>query len=391
MSQFNKEILSALVQHQDLDEIFRHYLEIAMNQLLQNELAAFLGYEAYAREGFNSGNSRNGYYLRTFKTQYGELNLTIPRDRNGEFSNHTLPAYQRQTDRLEQTVIQLYQKGVTTREIAELMEKMYGAYYSPQTVSNLTKVVDEQVQAFKQRQLSIQYAIVYLDATYLPLRRDSVAKEAIHLAIGIQENGHKEVLGYQIAPTESSEIWFDLLSDLKSRGLEQVLLFVADGLSGFNTAIERTFPKSQIQQCLVHVSRNLEHHVRVKDRSEVIGDFKQIHRAPTKMSAIHSLVNFIDRWQSKYPKLTKQLMTNDYLLTCFNFPLAIRASIYSTNLIEAFNKKLKRQTKKKEQFPNEASLERFLVSIIMDYNERFSNRVHKGFNQVEDTLASMFD
>lgn len=390
MNQFTKEIVTALAQNQDLDLIFKDHLELAVNELLQNELSVFLGYERYDRAGFNSGNSRNGNYLRTFKTKYGELNLAVPRDRNGEFINHTLPAYQRQTDQLEQTVIQLYQKGITTHEISDLMEKMYGAYYTPQTVSNLTKVVNEQVEAFKSRTLSEKYAVIYLDATYLPLRRDTVAKEAVHIAIGIQPNGHKEVLSYKIAPTESGAIWAEVLADLKQRGVQQNLLFVADGLVGLVSAVGKYYPEAVIQQCLVHVSRNIAHHIRVKDRKDVLDDFKLIHQSPDKQTAEHSLANFINRWRKRYPKVTQGLLENQKLLTCFDFPPAIRASIYSTNLIESFNKKFKRQTKKREQFPNEESLERTLMTVILDYNDKFDQRVHKGFNMVEDTLESMF-
>ncbi len=390
MNQFTKDIVAALANKQDLDTIFRNHLQSAINELLQGELSAYLGYERYSRDGFNSGDSRNGSYLRSFKTKYGELQLTIPRDRNGEFTNHTLPAYQRQTDALEQTVIQLYQKGITTSEIADLIEKMYGAYYTPQTISNLTQVVDEQVHAFKQRPLAERYAVIYLDATYLPLRRDTVAKEAVHIAIGIQPNGHKEVLTYKIAPTESSSIWSEVLMDLKQRGIQQTLLFVADGLVGLDQIVGQFYPEAKIQQCLVHVSRNISHYVRVSDRQAVMNDFKLIHQATNMEAAKRSLAGFIECWEKRYPRITNKLKRQPNLLTCFNFPTAIRASIYSTNLIESFNKKLKRQTKKREQFPNEESLERTLVSVIMDYNNKFDQRVHKGFNQVEDTLDSMF-
>lgn len=293
MNQFTKDIVAALANKQDLDTIFKNHLQTAINELLQNELSAYLGYERYSRNGFNSGNSRNESYLRSFKTKYGELQLTIPRDRNGEFTNHTLPAYQRQTDALEQTVIQLYQKGITTSEIADLIEKMYGTYYTPQTISNLTQVVDEQVHAFKQRPLAKQYAVIYLDATYLPLRRDTVAKEAVHIAIGIQPNGHKEVLAYKIAPTESSSIWSEVLMDLKQRGIQQTLLFVADGLVGLDQIVGQYYPEAKIQQCLVHVSRNISHHVRVSDRQAVMNDFKLIHQAANMEAAKRNLEGFI--------------------------------------------------------------------------------------------------
>lgn len=263
------------------------------------------------------------------------------------------------------------------------MEKMYGSYYTPQTVSNLTKVVNEQVTAFKCRTLAAHYAVI-------PLRRDTVAKEAVHIAIGIRPNGHKEVLAYKITPTESGVVWSEVLADLKQWGIQKNLLFVAAGLVGLDTAVGQYYPEAAIQQCLVHVSRNIAHHVRVRDREAVLDDFKLIHLSDNKLMAEHSLANFINCWHQRYPKITQGLLKNQKLLTCFDFPPAIRASIYSTNLIESFNKKFKRQTKKREQFPNEESLERTLMTVILDYNDRSDQRVHKGFGLVQDTLESKF-
>ena len=245
MNELTTEIIATLVQKQDLDEVFRHHLEIAINQLLQTKLAAFLGYERYSYAGINTGNNRNGSYERSFDTKYGQLNLTIPRDRNGIFENHTLPAYGRHSDSLETTVIQLYTKGITTAEIAELIEKMYGTHYSKSTVSNMTKAVDEQVQAFQQRRLASQYASVFYDATYLPLKRDTVQKEAVHIAIGIRPDGTKEVLNYQVTPTESTGTWTELLGTLIKQGVKDVLLFVADGLVSLDEGLSGHFPKAK--------------------------------------------------------------------------------------------------------------------------------------------------
>jgi putative transposase len=390
MENFTKDIVAALAQKQDISEVFRIHLEAAVNELMQNELSSYLGYEPYDRSGFNSGNSRNGQYYRTFKTRYGELNLAVPRDRQGLFKTKTLPSYQRQSDILEDTIIHLYQKGITTTEIAELIKKMYGQYYTKQTISNLTKAVDKQVTAFKERQLASKYAVVYLDATYIPLKRGTVSKEAVYLAIGIQPNGHKDVIGYTIAPTESTTVWKELLISLKQHGLKQVLLFVTDGLNGLSEAIMEIFPDSKYQQCLVHISRKISSHVRIKDRHEIMQDFKEIHNADNLTEGQRKMDEFINKWAPKYRKLMNSLSVNPNLLTWLMFPRPIRASIYSTNLIESFNKKLKRNIKKREQFPNEESLERNLVSVIFDYNSKFGIRSHKGFKSIEDTLESMF-
>ncbi|EGP4902852.1 IS256 family transposase [Enterococcus faecium] len=373
----------------DLDELFRCHLELAVNSLLQAELTAFLDYEKYDRAGFNSVNSRNGNYLRSFRTEYGELNLVIPRGRNGKFSQQTLPAYKRTNDSLETTIIQLFQKGITMSEISELIEKMYGYHYTPQTISNMTKIVSEDIIAFKERSLESRYSVIFMDATHIPLKRQTVSKEAVYIVIGIRLDGTKEVLGFSIAPTESAYVWKEILQDLKDRGLKEVLLVVTDGLSGINDSIHSVYPNAQFQQCCVHISRNIAHKVRVSDRQEICSDFKLVYQASSKEEANNQIRFMIDKWKKQYPRVVKLLM-NPAILTFYNFPPSIRRTIYSTNLIEGFNKQLKKYTKRKEQFPNEESLERFLVSQFNNYNQKFLCRVHKGFKEIHDTLESMF-
>jgi len=268
MNDFTTEILKTLANKGDLNELFRVHLEKAVNTLLKTELTAFLDYEKYDRIGFNTGNSRNGSYDRTVKTEYGELHLQIPRDRNGEFKQQTVPAYRRTNDTLEETVIHLFRKGITMSEIADLIEKMYGHYYTPQTMSNITKSFTEEVTAFKGRELHDRYAAIYMDATYIPLKRKTVAKEAIHIAVGIRPDGSKEVLSYAIAPTESITIWEEILIDLQERGVKNVLLFITDGLkemaggpcSGstpkpvFNIVV-CTFPVISVTKCVSMIVR----------------------------------------------------------------------------------------------------------------------------------------
>ena len=389
MNDFTTEIMETLINKGDLDELFRCHLELAVNSLLQAELTAFLDYEKYDRAGFNSGNSRNGNYSRSFRTEYGELNLVIPRGRNGKFSQQTLPAYKRTNDSLETTIIQLFQKGITMSEISELIEKMYGHHYTPQTISNMTKIVSEDIIAFKERSLESRYSVIFMDATHIPLKRQTVSKEAVYIVIGIRLDGTKEVLGFSIAPTESAYVWKEILQDLKDRGLKEVLLVVTDGLSGINDSIHSVYPNAQFQQCCVHISRNIAHKVRVSDRQEICSDFKLVYQASSKEEANNQIRFMIDKWKKQYPRVVKLLM-NPAILTFYNFPPSIRRTIYSTNLIEGFNKQLKKYTKRKEQFPNEESLERFLVSQFNNYNQKFLCRVHKGFKEIHDTLESMF-
>ena len=355
MNDFTTEIVQTLVTKGDLNELFRSHLEKAINTLLRTELTAFLDYEKYDRTGFNSGNSRNGSYFRSIKTEYGELTLEIPRDRNGD-----------------------------------LIEKMYGHHYTPQTMSNMTKVLIEEVNAFKSRALNDKYVAIFMDATYIPLKRQTVSKEAIYIAIGIREDGTKEVLSYAIAPTESTYVWNELLQDINSRGVQEVLLFITDGLKGMKDTIHQIYPKAKYQHCCIHVSRNIAHKVRVKDRKEICDDFKAVYQANSKEEANTFLYGMIEKWKKNYPKVTQSLIENQDLLTFYDFPPSIRRTIYSTNLIESFNKQIKRYSRRKEQFQNEESLERFLVSIFDTYNQKFLNRSHKGFQQVTDTLVSMF-
>ncbi|MDU7096529.1 MAG: IS256 family transposase [Enterococcus faecalis] len=322
MNDFTTEILKTLANKGDLNELFRVHLEKAVNTLLKTELTAFLDYEKYDRIGFNTGNSRNGSYDRTVKTEYGELHLQIPRDRNGEFKQQTVPAYRRTNDTLEETVIHLFRKGITMSEIADLIEKMYGHHYTPQ-------------------------------------------------------------------PTESIMIWEEILLDLQERGLKNVLLFITDGLKGMVGAISRFYPKARFQHCCVHVSRNISHKVRVDDRKEVCDDFKMVYQASSKEVALEARGAFAEKWKTSYPKGVESILSNDHLLTFYDFPLAIRKSIYSTNLIESFNKQIKKYSHRKEQFQNEESLERFLVSSFDTYNQKFLGRSHKGFQQAEGELEQM--
>ena len=392
MNDFTKDMANALFNQDKINDLFRQKLQQAVNDLLESELTAFLGYNPYERDGWNTGNSRNGAYYRKVDTQFGQIEIKVPRDRNGEFHQHTMPDYKRHTDVLEQTVIKLYSKGVTTREIADLIEKMYGGYYSPAMVSNISKEMIPKVEAYHQRHLSDKFFCVYLDATYIPLKRVTYEREAVYIAIGIKPNGHKEVIDYCIAPTENIEIWSEMLKGFKSRGLEQVELFLSDGVVGMKEAICQSYPKAHFQRCLVHVMRNISAKTRVDDRQKALDEFEQIHTQSNKEMAVQVLHEFYQNWEKAYKNVVRDLrQVEPDLLTFYNYPPAIRASIYSTNMIESFNNRLKRKTKPKTEFPTEQSLDTFIGVQAMDYNDRYFNRIHKGFGQVRDTLESYFD
>lgn len=391
MTQFTTELLQFLAEKQNIDEFFRSSLETAMNDLLQAELSAFLGYEPHAKEGYNTGNSRNGTYSRNFETKYGTVHLSIPRDRNGDFSPALIPAYGRRDDYLEEMVIKLYQTGVTTREISDIIERMYGHHYSPATISNISKVTQENVAAFHERSLEANYSVLFLDGTYLPLRRGTVSKECVHIALGITPEGQKAVLGYEIAPNENNASWSDLLDRLHTQGIQQVSLVVTDGFKGLDQMISQFYPLAKQQRCLIHIGRNIASKVKRADRAPILEQFKTIYCSNTLEEAELALETFITDWKPKYGKAMENLESTENLLTFYQFPHQIWRSIYSTNLIESLNKEIKRQTRKKVLFPNEEALERYLVTLFEDYNFKQSQRTHKGFGQCSDTLESLFD
>lgn len=392
MTDFNRECLNALFDKEKFDKFMRTQLEEGLNLLLESELTAFLGYNPYDRNGLNSGNSRNGSYFRQIKTQFGPIKVQVPRDRNGEFHQQTLPAYGQHTDALESTVIQLYSHGVTTREISELIEKMYGSYYSAGTVSNISKQVASQVESYHQRRLSDKFFCVYLDATYIPLRRDTYQREAVYIAVGIKPNGNKEIIDYRIAPVENLEVWSEMIADFKERGLEQVELFLSDGFVGIKDMLKQYYPRSKFQRCLIHIMRNISQKVRVTDRAEILNAFKQVHKQTNQKEAETVLHAFYEAYGSKYSRMIKDLRKlEEDMLVFYQYPKQIRPSIYSTNMIESINRMIKRKTNPKSEFPSEESLDNFLGSQVIDYNDRNANRVHKGFGQVADTLESYFD
>ncbi|PTS36905.1 IS256 family transposase, partial [Limosilactobacillus fermentum] len=218
----------------------------------------------------------------------------------------------------------------------------------------------------------------------------TVEREAVNVAIGIRSDGGKEVLDYSIAPTENGAAWSELLQGLRTRGIKDIQLFIADGLVGLQSAIEANYPQAKFQQCWVHAERNLLGYVRKNDRREIITDFKAIRQAENLQAAKERLAAFSAKWESSYKRRIKNLVQMEELFTFFSFPTAIRQTIYSTNLIESFNKSLKKMVRRKEQFPNEGALDRFIMTQVMEYNDKFENRAHRGFKDCHDTLDSMF-
>lgn len=248
-----QELKEILFSNINLEEFILARIKEMMETLMQAELTELLKYDKYAAKGHNSGNSRNGYYKRSYETKYGKIDdLNIPRDRNGEFEQQLIPAYRRRDGWLEDMVIQLYANGVSTREIGAIIEKLYGNKYSPTTVSNITDVAIEEINKWRQRPLNKRYSILFIDAMSVKLRRDTVANDSLYFILGIDEEGYREVLDFYIGTTESSYVWEDIFASLRQRGVTEVLLGVMDGLPGLEDAFNRVFVKADIQRCVVH-------------------------------------------------------------------------------------------------------------------------------------------
>lgn len=389
MSNNITDSLNTLIGTGALREEMRKMLQDEIQNLLHDELSSFLGYEKGDVSGWGSGNNRNGKYPRKISTMYGDLELEIPRDRNGAFTQHTVPRYSRQTEDLTEIILELYAKGLTDRDLTSTMEQLYGKYYSPATISNITKSFNERARLFHNRSFTDYYPFIFMDATYLNLRRDSVGKEALHVILGITPDGHKEILDFALFPTESAANYESMLQGLKERGLNGVLLGISDGLTGMEDMIRRVFEKAEHQSCWVHIQRNIMRLVRERDRARIASELKAVYTASNIEDATKLLEDLCERNQKMYPKLGVFFSGKTNLFNFYHYPKAIWRTIYTTNIIESNNKSLKRKTKAKEQFPNEDALNRFVAVRYSIYNDKMSSFTHYGFKTAEYDLREM--
>ncbi len=391
MKNNNTNLLNTLVGTGSLREEVRTMLQQELRAALQAELTAVLGYEKGDPLGWGTGNSRNGEYSRKIDTEFGQLNIAVPRDRNGEFKQHTLPRYDRRAKDITDIIIELYSRGMSDREIAGCVKQLYGNHYSASTISDITKALSRRAELFHARELTSPYPFIFMDATYLNLRRDSVSKEALHVIMGITPDGHKEILDFALFPTESAVNYETMLTNLKERGLTGVLLGISDGLPGMEDMIKRVFPMAEHQSCWVHLARNIMRLVRQKDREVISSELKVVYTASSAEEAKMQLEKFIKHNEHNYPKIRTFFSGKNNLFNFYKFPRSIWKTIYTTNLIESNNKNLKRRTKSKEQFPNEASLDRFVAVIYSRYNDKMSEQTHFGFKAAEYDLLNMIE
>jgi len=375
---------------QDLQEALKDLLGDTMEQMLKAELDEHLDYE-YGEKPL-SLNTRNGSSKKTVKSSYGNIDLNIPRDREGSFEPQALKKYQKDISNIENQIISMYAKGMTTRDISTHIKEIYGFGISESMVSKITNKILPTIEEWQNRPLEKVYPFVFLDAIHYHVRENNiVVKKAVYIALGYNTEGYKEILGMWVGENESSKYWLLVLNQLKERGLEDILIVSTDNLSGFSQAIESVYPKTEIQKCIIHQIRNSTKFVSYRDIKELMKDLKTVYKASTEELALSNLDIFEEKWGKKYPMCVNSWRNNwAELATYFKYPGGIRKLIYTTNSIENFNRQLRKVTKNKTIFPNDYALQKSLYLAMVDASSKWTSRI-RGWDQILSQLSIFFE
>jgi transposase-like protein len=339
----------------DLATLNSELIRITIEAALNGEMEVHLGYSKHSVAGYNTGNNRNGYNRKTLKGQHGEIEISSPRDRKGQFEPAFITKYQTRLSKFDEQILTLYAKGMSTRDITDTMQEMYGAEVSPGLVSQVTESVRDKIIEWQNRPLDAIYPVIYMDCIHLKIRQDKqIISKAIYLVLGINLHGHKELLGMWISENEGAKFWLSVLTELKNRGVQDVMVACVDGLKGFPDAISAVFPKTQVQLCIVHMVRNSLKFVAWKDRKEVAEDLKVIYHSVSVEEAEMELRRFADKWDVLYPKISASWRENwANLIAFFQYPKDIRKVIYTTNAIESLNSVIRKACNNHKLFPND--------------------------------------
>lgn len=369
---FGREAAKHIKTETDLNEFRQMLTKVTVEAALNAELGDHLGYAKH--ETSQQSNSRNGASKKRLKTEDGEFDLQSPRDREGSFEPQLVKKHQTRFTSMDDKILSLYAKGMTTREIVATFKEMYGAEVSPSLISKVTDAVIEQVVEWQSRPLESVYPIVYLDCIVLKIRQDKrVINKAIYLALGVNMEGHKELLGLWISENEGAKFWLSVLTELQNRGVNDILIACVDGLKGFPDAIRSAFPQTQIQLCIVHMVRNSMKYVPWKDYKAVAADLKRIYHCVTEDEALLALEQFGERWDEKYPQISRSWQAHwENLNTLFNYPADIRKAIYTTNAIESLNSVIRKAIKKRKLFPTDDSAKKVVYLAIMDASKKWT-------------------
>jgi putative transposase len=395
----------------DLNDLIKLMMKSALECMLDTEMDVHLGRkllpgsptntpaqveasspaEAPTKKG--AKNRRNGHSQKTVQGDHGEIRLTTPRDRDGTFEPKLIPKHQRRLSGFDEKILALYGKGMTTRDIQELVYGLYGVDVSPTLVSEITAGLDAEVTAWRTRQLDAVWPIVYFDGIVVHVRgaNGRVLPQTMYVALGVNMQGRKELLGLWLNETEGAKFWLSCLTDLKNRGLKDIFIACIDGLSGFAEALHTAFPQAKVQLCVVHLVRAALKYVMDKDSDAVITDLKKIYQAPTVAEAEEALESFAQAWADKYPTIVKQwrLKWPD-IVAMFDFPPAIRKAIYTTNAIESVNSVIRKFTRNRKQYPNEESALKLVYMAIHEASKKWTLPIPK-WREALNHFAIMFE
>lgn len=374
------------------DGLLQQLTKALVERALQGELTHHLGYAKHAPEGKNSGNSRNGTSSKTVKGKRGQLEIEVPRDRNGEFEPQLIKKGQTRFDGLDEKIISLYARGMTVREIQGHLEEMYGVEISPSLISTVTDAVLDEVRAWQNRPLDTVYPILYLDAIQVKIRTQGrVINKAIYLAFGVTLEGLKEVLGMWAAETEGAKFWLQVVTELKNRGVQDIFIACVDGLKGFPEAIEAVFPATQVQLCLVHLVRHSLSYVSHKDRKEVALALKEIYQAATIEAAERQLEELAVQWGARYPLIVRSWRANWARITpMFGYPREVRRAIYTTNAIESLNMTLRKISKNRALFPSDEAVFKLLYLALRNISKKWTMPIRE-WSSAMNQFAIIFE
>lgn len=385
--------MSNITSMDDIQNLFKETIAEFMEDGLETELDDELGYSRYDYRNKNTENSRNGHSSKTLRTSFGDVEVAVPRDRKGEFEPQLLKKNQTSISQdIEEKILSMYAKGMTTGDIEAHIQDIYGVNVSDTTVSRITDKILPVAKEWQQRPLEAVYAVVFLDAIHYHVRSEGhIVKKAVYIAIGIDLDGHKDVLGMWVGENESAKYWATVLNSLRNRGIEDIFIACTDNLCGFSTAIEAVFPKTEIQNCIIHQIRNSSKYVSYKDLKALMADLKAVYAAVDEDAALMALDTFSEHWDKKYPTISQSWRANwANLSTYFKFPQELRRLIYTTNAIEGFNRQLRKVTKAKSVFPTDESLFKMLYLAMMDITKKWTGR-RQDWSMIQAQLAVYFE
>jgi len=373
-----EELAKDIHTEEDLADLSRALLKLTVETALKAEMNHHLGYEKHDPKGRNSGNNRNGFSAKTLKGDIGEVEIETPRDRNGSFEPQLIRKGQRRLTKFEDHILALYARGMTTRDIADTFKEMYDVDVSHSLISQVTEAVLEEVQAWQNRPLDEVYPVVYLDGLRIKVHQDKrVIIKVIYLALGINLEGQKELLGLWLAENEGAKFWMAILTELQTRGIKDIFIACVDGLTGFSEAIETVFPKTTVQLCMVHLVRNSLKYVSWKDRKAVAQDLKAIYHSVTAEEAERALEAFAQKWDEKYPTISPSWRKHwEGVIPLFAYPDEIRRVIYTTNAIESLGSVIRKAIRNRKIFPNDASALKVVYLAIKQASRKWTMPIH---------------